>query len=189
MCPTTLGRIQTRVAILVGPILFALLLSLIDTNPGWIVAIGVYLLMGVALDTTLYALVIRWQPPWLTGVLFLGEYVLLAILLFVLEVPLGFWAATFLYWFSFVLAITTKIVVLPLVSLSWIENGGEFRRTGWSVPPALEPVPVVAAPEESRPYGALVREMTTAHRIPDEVANAPTPSGVHRAPTGPPRKR
>jgi hypothetical protein len=186
MCPTTLGRVETRVAILTGPAIFALLVSLIDLNPGWIVAIGVYLLMGVALDTTVYALTIRWQPPWLTGVLAVAEYILLAILLVVLQVPLGFWAATFLYWFSWTLAVLTRIVVLPLISLSWLENGGEFRAVGWSTPPELEPVPLVAQPEPERPPGKLVREFSTVHRIPEELKSVPSPSGAHRIPTGPP---
>jgi hypothetical protein len=186
MCPTTLGRVQTRVAILIGPAVLGLLLSLLTGNEGFIVAIGVYLLMGVALDTTLYALVIRWQPPWLTGVLAVGEFVVLAVLLILLEVPLTFLQAFIFYWVSWALATTTRIVVLPLVSLSWIENGGEFRATGWSIPPALEPIPLVALPEEARPYGELVREFSTIRKIPDEIRNAPPPSGVHRIPTASP---
>jgi hypothetical protein len=186
MCPTTLGRVQTRVAILIGPAVFGLLFSLLTGNIGFIVTIGVFLLMGVALDTTLYALVIRWQPPWLTGVLAVGEFVILAVLLNVLQVPLTFTQAALFYWFSWILATLTRIIILPLVSLAWLENGGEFRETGWSIPPALEPLPVIALVEEERPYGALVREFSTIQKIPDEIRNLPSPSGVRRIPTGPP---
>ena len=186
MCPTTLGRVQTRVAILTGPAVVGLVITLLTQNPGFIVAIGVLLLMGVALDTTLYAAVIRWQPPWLTGVLAVGEFVILAVLLNVLQVPLTFVQAFFFYWFSWVLATSTRIVVLPLLSLSWLENGGEFRETGWSIPPELEPLPVIALVEEGRPYGNLVREFSTVRKIPDEIRALPAPSGVHRIPSGPP---
>ena len=67
MCPTVLGRVQTRLAILAGPALLGALLSLVSGNEGFVVLIGVYLLLGVALDTGFYPFVIRWQPPWLTA--------------------------------------------------------------------------------------------------------------------------
>jgi hypothetical protein len=186
MCPTTLGRVQTRVAILVGPAILGLLLSLLTGNIGFIVTIAVFLLMGVALDTTLYAFVIRWQPPWLTGVLAVGEFVILAVLLNVLQVSLTFPQAALFYWVSWILAVLTRIIVLPLSSLAWLENGGEFRETGWSIPLALEPLPVIALVEEERPYGALVREFSTVRKIPEEIRNLPSPSGVHRIPSVPP---
>jgi hypothetical protein len=184
MCPTIVGRLETRVAILTGPAILGLILSLVTANPGWIVAIGVLLLLGVALDILLYSWLIRWQPPWLTFVLAVAEYILLFILLMVLEVPLGPIAATVFYWVSWLIAILTRIVVLPLVSLSWIENGGEFRVVGWSIPPELEPVPLIAAPQPERP-GALVREFSTVHEVPPELRRLPSPSGAHPIP-GPP---
>jgi hypothetical protein len=185
MCPTILGRLETRVAILTGPFILSLILWAVTGNPGWPVAIGILLLLGVALDILLYSWVIRWQPPWLTGVLALGEYILLVILMIVLKVPLGVPAASIFYWVSWIIAVLTRIVVLPLVSLSWIENGGEFRETGWSIPPELEPVPVVAIPEPERP-GLLVREFSAVHQVPKELQSIPSPSGAHRMPTAPP---
>jgi len=59
MCPTVLGRVQTRVATLIGPVILATILSLITGNEGWIVTIGIYLLMGVALDSAVYPYLIR----------------------------------------------------------------------------------------------------------------------------------
>jgi hypothetical protein len=179
MCPTHLGRVQTRTFTLIGPALLAAVLSLVTGNEGWIVTIGIYYLLGVALDLTVYARFITWQPPWLTFVLAVVELVLLFVLVKVLEpghAPYGTpageaivgaddWRPIVLYWVSWVIADWTKIVVLPLVSLSWIENGGELRATGWSVAPQYQALPVVAMPETRS--GGLAREFSSALSVAD----------------------
>lgn len=182
MCPTPLGRIQTRTFILLAPALLGLVLSLVSGNEGYIVLIGVYLLMGVTLDVLFYPRVVKWQPPWLTFVLAVGEFVLLYVLAQVLEVGLEPVTAVWFFWASWVLAIVTKIVVLPIVSLTWIENGGEFRATGWSIPPASEPVPVVGTLPTGGDVAPLAREFSSVNEIPAELRNLPSPSGVHRRP-------
>ena len=75
------------------------------------------------------------------------------------------WRPIALYWVSWVIADRTKIVVLPLVSLSWIENGGELRATGWSVAPQYESSP--SWRRRTRPPGGLVREFSSALSIAD----------------------
>ena len=90
MCPTPIGRIHTRVAILVLPAHPRRRSSRsITGRPDWIVLIGVYLLMGVALDACVYSWLLKYQPPWMTGVLGVGEFGLLYVLPNVLELDLS----------------------------------------------------------------------------------------------------
>lgn len=191
MCPTIIGRVQTRWAILIIPAILAAVISLITGKPGWIVLIGVYFVLGVALDTAFYPFVIRWQPPWLTFTLAFGEFVLVFILAHALKVGLTNLEAVLLFWIAWWIAIWTKVVVLPLLSLSWIENAGEFRSTDWSVAPEYMPLPISVFTSEEEGTGppALARKFSAAViEIPEELRHAPSPSGAHRVPTGPPER-
>jgi hypothetical protein len=181
VCPTPVGRIHTRVASLTLPALLGLILSLITGEAGWIVLIGVYLLLGVALDAAVYSWLLRYQPPWMTFVLALGEFGLLYVLANVLELGLSPLEAIVFYWVSWTLAIFTKVVLLPIFSLTYIESSLEFRRAGWSIPPEQAPMPVLAAVDESAGPGPLLRSASGAHAVPLEPL--PSPSGAHhRAP-------
>jgi hypothetical protein len=46
--------------------------------------------------------------------------------------------AIWIYWVSWGLATSTRIVVLPLLRVTWLEDGGEFRSIRWVVPPIRE---------------------------------------------------
>jgi hypothetical protein len=187
MCPTVLGRVQTRWAILIIPAIIAGAISAATGNLGWIVLIGLYFLIGVALDTAFYPFIIRWQPPWLTFTLAVGEFALVYIAAHFLKVPLSDLDAILEYWIAWWIAIWTKVVILPLLSLSWIENAGEFRSTDWSVAPEYLPLPVTAFTPQQVGAGPppLAREFSAAAiEIPEELRRAPSPSGVHRIPTG-----
>jgi hypothetical protein len=188
MCPTVLGRVETRTFTLIGPALAGLILWLGTGNEGFLVLIGILLLEGVALDTAFYPYVIKWQPPWLTFVLAVGEFVILYTLAQVLEVGVKPVDAVWFYWASWLMANWTKIVVFPIISLSWIENGGEFRSVGWSTAPEYQQLPVLADVTPRAPGEiALVREFSTINEVPAELQRVPAPSGVHGTPPVPAR--
>ena len=187
MCPTPTGRIHTRTATFVLPTVLGIVLSLITGHWDWLVLVGVYYLLGTFLDTAVYSWLLKYQPPWVGFALALSEFGLLLVLAGILNDSKGGLShisipeAAVFFWASWSLAAVTKIVVLPLVSLTYFESAGEFRRTEWSVPPPLEPLPVLAstvAPELAP--GPLVREASGVHSRPLEPL--PSPSGVHAVP-------
>jgi hypothetical protein len=180
MCPTVLGRVETRTAILTGPALVAVILSLATQNEGWIVLIGIYLLVGVTLDVLFYPHVIKWQPPWLTFVLGAGEFAIVYVLAHVAKVGLASVDALWFFWASWVFAVVTRIVALPLVSLTWIEDGGEFRRPGWSITPEREPVAALGVADvgAETTVPVLAREFSAVFEVPEELRSVPSPSQV-----------
>jgi hypothetical protein len=187
MCPTPTGRIHTRTATIALPALLGLIVSLVSGHPDWIALVGVYYLLGIFLDTAVYSWLLKYQPPFAAFILALSEFGLLLVLAGILNDSKGGLShisipeAAVFFWACWSLAAVTKIVVLPLVSLTYFESAGEFRRTEWSVPPPLEPLPVLAstvAPEVAP--GPLVREASGVHSRPIEPL--PSPSGVHSVP-------
>jgi hypothetical protein len=191
MCPTPTGRVHTRTAIIWGPALLGLILSLVTGQPDWIVIIGIYYVMGITLDTLVYSWGFKYQPPWMTFVLALAEWGLLLVLVGLLndasegKLPnVSILEASIFYWASWIIAIWTRVAILPLVSLTYLESAGEFRRTEWSIPAQNVAVPVLASTEEAKGGpGPVVREASGAHARP--LQQLPSPSGVHRVPVAP----
>lgn len=184
MCPTPTGRVHTRVTtILLGPAVLGLIITLISGNLDWIVLIGVYLLMGTVLDTVVYPLILKYQPPWMTFVLGLAEYGLLLAITQLLEgfPNISVVEATIFYWVSWALAISIKIAVLPVISLTYLESAGEFRRLEWSLPPEQVALPVLASPADARRGpGRLIAEASGVHAQP--LQQLPAPSRVRAVP-------
>jgi hypothetical protein len=181
MCPTPIGRIHTRVATIVLPALLGVVVSLLTGNAAWIVLIGLFLLQGVALDACVYSWLLRYQPPWMTGVLALAELGLLLVLASAVELGVSIQGAIVFYWGAWLLAIGTKIVVLPILSLTYLESSLEFRRIEWSIPPAQAAVPVMASAADAQAEAGPVLEAASGvHRKP--LDPRPSPSGVHAVP-------
>ena len=190
MCPTPIGRIHTRTATILLPALLGVIVSLIDGSWDWLALVGIYYLLGVFLDAAVYSWLLKYQPPFVAIALALAELGLLLVLVGLLkDASGGLTALTILgaivfYWVSWILAALTKIVVLPIASLTYIESAGEFRTTEWSVPPPLEALPVLASSAEAKAGpGPVIREASGVHARPLEPL--PSPSGVHRIPPQP----
>ena len=184
MCPTPTGRIHTRVTtILLGPAVLGLILTLITGHLDWIVLVGVYLLIGVFLDTRSTRGCSSTSRRGCRFVLALAEYgFLLAVTQWLEGFPnVSVLEATIFYWACWVLAASIKIVVLPIMSLTYLESAGEFRHIAWSLPPQQVAVPLLASAEEARRGpGELVRAASGAHPIP--LKPLPAPSGVINVP-------
>jgi hypothetical protein len=189
MCPTPTGRIHTRTAAIFLPALFGLIVSLATGHFDWLALIGIYYVMGIFLDTAVYSWLFRFQPPWMTFVIGIAELGFLLVLsqiigntanggLSHISIP----EAIVFYWIAWILAIPiTKVVLLPLISLTYLESAGEIRRVEWSIPESQVPLPVLASGAEAkRGPGPVVREASGLHAKP--LPNLPSPSGVHRLP-------
>ncbi len=193
MCPTPTGRIHTRTAAIFLPALLGVILSLITGHWDWLALIGIYYVMGIFLDTAVYSWLFRFQPPWMTVVLAIAELGLLLVLSQVIAQSndggglsnIQIWEAIVFYVAAWILAIPiTKVVLLPLLSLTYLESAGEIRRTEWSIPESQVPLPVLASGAEAkRGPGPVVREASGVHAKP--LPQLPSPSGVHRLPPQP----
>src|SRR3954465_13767717 len=179
MCPPPTGRIHTRTATIILPAIFGLIVSLITGHWDWLVLIGVYYLLGIFLDTAVYSWLLKDQPPWgglgpavcgvglpLGLVLALAEFGLLLVLAGILNDQAGgglsnvsVGEAAIFFWCAWILAALTKIVILPIASLTYGGSAGGFRRTEGSIPPPLEPLPVLASSAEAKAGpGPVIRE-------------------------------
>jgi hypothetical protein len=192
MCPTPTGRIHTRTATIFLPALLGLILWAITGHLDWLIIVGIYFVMGIFLDTAVYSWLFRFQPPWMTFVLGVAELGLLLVLAMGIAqtndgglANVQVWEAVVFYIACWILAIPiTKVVLLPLISLTYLESAGEIRRTEWSIPESQVPLPVLASGAEAkRGPGPVVREASGLHAKP--LPHLPSPSGVHRLPPQP----
>lgn len=127
---TLRGRLETRLAAALLPIVAACLVTL-ATHEWWPLQLAALMLgVGLALDVAVYHPLLRYQPAWLAlflGLLELGAVVLLVRTLGVEAPPAaayGFFAGAWLINQFLVHA------ALPLARLSYGEDGGELGRAG-----------------------------------------------------------
>src|SRR4051812_612756 len=133
MCPTATGRLHTRTAGIITAAIFALIVSLITWHFDWLALVGLYFVMGVVLDWTVYSWLFRFQPPWMTLVIALSELGFLLVLSRALAeqggagglAHISILEAIVFFWCCWLLAVpVTKVVLLPLISLTYLESAG-----------------------------------------------------------------
>lgn len=128
---TVTGRIYTRLASLVGPLLLATCLTVLHEDRDFWLLFGLMAGVGLVLDFSLYGWVIGYQPRWLTIVLGGLEFLLLKWIVewpYPFEIRLHTKQALLFYSASWLLIWATTQGVLPIFWPRWAEDGGEFRR-------------------------------------------------------------
>jgi len=166
MSYTLTGRLESRLAVLVGPVLVAAALSAVLTEWWPVELAGLMAAAGLALDLV-YHRPLAYQPGWAAvplGLLELGATMLLVRVLDVMA-PLR-WALLF-FALSWLWGQLLAHALLPLWRISWGEDGGEL---GWR----LAAVGLVALALPFAAAGGVYR-----HNLPPLVHLA---SGVHQGP-------
>lgn len=139
MCFTWKGRLTARLISLIGPTLAALAFWLATGQSDYWLLFGFMAVEGLALDMTLYNMLIGYQPRWLTLALGAGEYLILREVIMwpwpsPLIVRLFEYEAAWFYVCGWVLAQVILHAVMPVLWLSWGDDGGELRSSivrGW----------------------------------------------------------
>jgi hypothetical protein len=125
MCFTLPGRIQTRAVTLVNVLLLAMIFTGMTGNFMYFDMFFRMVAVTFVLDVFVYSKLIDFQPRWLT--------ILLGVLEFFILVLVAPWPVNTIQMLGFYipawgLSWLTIEIILPLVWLRWMEDGGEFRR-------------------------------------------------------------
>ena len=166
MSYTLRGRIETRLAAAVLPFLVAAILAPLLHKWWPLELVGLMVAIGLILDTAVYHRLLPYQPGWAAlplGVLELGLTIGAARLLglnALLYPALGLFAAAWL------LQQLLAHAALPLLRLTWTEDGGELGRPGIAL--------TAAAP------AALLLVLGTAWAV--EPPTVHLAAGVHQGP-------
>ena len=130
MSYTLRGRFETRLAAAVLPVLVAAVAALILHKWWPLELVGLMLAIGLVLDATAYHRLLPYQPGWLAlplGMLELGLTMLAARWL---ELMPHRWGAIGLFAFAWFVHQLLAHAGLPLLRLSWPEDGGELGLAG-----------------------------------------------------------
>ena len=130
MSYTLRGRIETRLVGALVPVLVAAVLAPI-LHKWWPLELaGLMLLVGLTLDVVVYHRLLPYQPGWAAVPLGLLELGLTMSAAQLLDLGAPFEPAVLFFAGSWLLAQLLAHAVLPLLHLTWPEDGGELGRAG-----------------------------------------------------------
>jgi hypothetical protein len=143
MSYTLRGRIETRLAAALLPALLAAALSPLLHKWWPLELVGLMTAVGLLLDATVYHRLLAYQPGWLALPLGLVELGLTMGAARVLDLNGPLWPALALFGAAWLLHQLLAHAALPLLRLSWPEDGGELGLAGVGLRAAM-PVFAVA---------------------------------------------
>ena len=134
---TLRGRLETRLASALLPIVAACIVTL-ATHEWWpLELVALMLGVGLALDVFVYHPLLRYQPAWLAVPLGLLELSLIMVLVQTLGVEAPAPAAYGFFAGAWIVSQVLVHAVLPVAHLSYGEDGGELGRKGVHVVTAV----------------------------------------------------
>lgn len=143
MSYTLRGRVETRLAAAALPALVAALLSLALGTWWPLELVALMLAVGLALDATLYDRFLAYQPGWAAVPLALLELGVTMALVLRLDVAAPLEPALWFFAGAWLVAQVLGHAVLPLLHLTYGDDGGELGRGGLALSAAV-PVALVA---------------------------------------------
>ncbi|MGH2782909.1 MAG: right-handed parallel beta-helix repeat-containing protein [Thermoleophilaceae bacterium] len=130
MAYTLKGRLESRLAVVLAPLVAACLLAAV-VREWWPVELALLMLaVGLALDATVYHRALPYQAGWLALPLGLVELGVVMGLVHLLDVTAPLDAALAFYAGAWLLGQALLHAAFPLARLSYGEDGGELGRAG-----------------------------------------------------------
>jgi nitrous oxidase accessory protein NosD len=130
---TLRGRLETRLAAALVTLIGATVLAAV-LHEWWPLALGgLMTAVGIAVDVVVYDRLFDYQPGWLALPLGAAELGLVVGAAHVFAVPAPFWPAVALFAAGWLVAQILGHAVLPLVHLTYGQDGGELGRAGPAV--------------------------------------------------------
>jgi hypothetical protein len=130
MSYTLRGRLETRLAASIAPLLGACIVAL-ALKEWWPVELAAIMIgVGLALDATIYHRLLPYQPGWLAVPLGAVELALVMGIAKAVDLEVTLGAALTFFFGSWLLGQVLVHVVFPVRRLSYSEDGGELGRAG-----------------------------------------------------------